>query len=92
MRRSNWNSGVPRLTCTFGSTSTAVTSVGSDSRGVSWIVRWITRASVDVGATKRRPMRKMMPRCSTKKVEKKPHGIVNFSHLNLKNTSQTMKP
>ena len=56
MRRSNWNSGVPRLTWTFGSTSTAVTSVGSDSLGVSWIVRWMTRASVDVGATKRRPM------------------------------------
>lgn len=33
-----------------------------------------------------------MPRWSTKKVEKKPQGIVNFSHLNLKNTSQTMKP
>jgi hypothetical protein len=52
----------------------------------------MTRARSTVGATKRRPMRKMMPRCSTKKVEKNPHAMVNFSHLNLKNTSQTMKP
>ena len=79
------------MTGTFGSTSTAVTSVGSGSRGVSWIVCWMTRASVEVGDTKRRPIRKMMPRCSTKKVEKKPQGMLNFSHLNLKNTSQTTK-
>jgi len=37
-------------------------------------------------------MRKMMPRCSTKKVEKKPQAIVNFSHRNLKKTTHTMKP
>ena len=34
----------------------------------------------------------MIPRCSTKNVEKKPQAMVNFSHLNLKKTSHTMKP
>jgi S1-C subfamily serine protease len=38
---------------------TPVTSVGSGRRGISWIVCWMTRASVASGVTKRRPIRKI---------------------------------
>ena len=51
----------------------------------------MTLASVASGVTKRRPSRKMISRCSAKKVEKKPQAMLNLSQLNLKKTSQTMK-
>ena len=80
---------MPFFTGTFCSTSTAVTSVGSESRGVSWIVCWITFASVEYGVTKRRPIMKMISRCRPTKPETTPHAMLNLIHLNLKKTSQT---
>ena len=32
---------------------------------------------------------KMISRCSPKKADTTPHGMLNLSHRNLKNTSQT---
>ena len=51
----------------------------------------MTRASVASGVLKRRPIRKMSSRCTAKNVEKKPHAMLNLSHLNLKKTSHTTK-
>ena len=38
---------------------------------------------------KRRPIRKMISRCTPTKAETTPQGMLNFSHLNLKKTSHT---
>jgi hypothetical protein len=91
MRRSNWNSGVPRLTWTLGATSTAVTRVGSDKRGVSWTVCWTIFAAVAIGVMKRRPIMKMRIKWNPTTAETTPHAMLNFSHLNLKKTTHTAK-
>ena len=74
-----------------GSTSTAVTRVGWGSRGMSWIVCWITRASVEYGVTKRRPMRKISRTWRPMKAETTAHAMLAWIRLNRKKTSQTRK-
>ncbi len=88
-RRSNWNNGCPFLTGVLGCTSTSVTRVGSGNLGTSWIVCWIIFASVASGVTKRKPIRNMTSRCTPTDAETMPQTMLNFIHLNLKNTSHT---
>ena len=66
-----------------------MTSVGSGSRGMSWMVYWTTFASVEAGVTKRRPMRKMSRMWAPNRPEMMPQPGVNLISLNRKKTSQT---
>ena len=59
------------------------------NRGISWIVCWMTFASVASGVTKRKPIRNMISRCRPTDTETMPQTMLNFIHLNLKNTSHT---
>jgi hypothetical protein len=68
-----------------------MSSVGWDRRGVSWMVCWMTLASVASGVMKRRPIRKMISRCTPTKTPMTACGMPNFASLSLKKISHIMK-
>jgi hypothetical protein len=62
----------PFFTAVFALTSTAVTSVGSGNRGTSWIVCWMTLASVEYGVMKCMPIRNTRTTCIPVSAQSRP--------------------
>src|SRR5215470_11619773 len=72
----------------FSSTSTAVTRVGSGSRGTSWMVCWMIVAFAETGVTNRKPMRNTKKTGAMTKMKMTTQVGVSRSSLILKKISQ----